>query len=156
MRLATACLIFAAGLVSVTHNDSPDVPGVRGHRPTVLRPLRSRASRAMLRVPLARHRRSGDRSARAAAPPAPPAVHNWQAVAACESGGDWHINTGNGFYGGLQFTVTSWLGAGGGQYAPRADLATPDQQIAVAERLLAIQGAGAWPICGRYLHGGTE
>src|SRR5262249_13884096 len=57
---------------------------------------------------------------------------NWDAVAQCESGGNWHINTGNGFYGGLQFDYTTWLGAGGGQYAQRADLATREQQIAIA------------------------
>jgi hypothetical protein len=72
-------------------------------------------------------------------------------VAQCESGGDWHINTGNSFYGGLQFTLSTWLAFGGGRYAPRADLATPAQQIAIAERVLASQGSGAWPICSKYL-----
>ena len=75
-------------------------------------------------------------------------VSTWDQVAACESGGNWSINTGNGYYGGLQFSASSWLGAGGGKYAPRADLATKDQQIAVAENLLASQGPGAWPVCG--------
>jgi LysM repeat protein len=75
-------------------------------------------------------------------------VSTWDAVASCESGGNWSINTGNGYYGGLQFSTSSWLGAGGGKYAPRADLATKDQQIAVAENLLASQGPGAWPVCG--------
>jgi hypothetical protein len=73
---------------------------------------------------------------------------NWSAVAACESGGNWSTNTGNGFYGGLQFTEGTWLANGGGQYASSADLATPAQQIAVAERVLASQGIGAWPVCG--------
>ena len=73
---------------------------------------------------------------------------NWSAVAACESGADWSTNTGNGFYGGLQFTEGTWLANGGGQYASSADLATPAQQIAVAERVLASQGIGAWPVCG--------
>jgi len=73
---------------------------------------------------------------------------NWQAIAACESGGNWSANTGNGFYGGLQFTQQTWLGYGGGQYAATANLATPAQQIAVAERVLAGQGIGAWPVCG--------
>ena len=73
----------------------------------------------------------------------------WDAIAACESGGNWSTNTGNGFYGGLQFTSGSWVGAGGSAYAPRADLATKDQQIAVAEKLRAVQGWGAWPVCGR-------
>ncbi|MEW1952951.1 transglycosylase family protein [Terrabacter sp. NPDC080008] len=71
----------------------------------------------------------------------------WDAVAACESGGNWHINTGNGFYGGLQFTKSTWLGYGGGAYASRADFASRDAQIAVAQRVLAGQGPGAWPVC---------
>jgi hypothetical protein len=73
---------------------------------------------------------------------------NWYAIAQCESGGNWSANTGNGFYGGLQFTEQTWLGYGGGQYAPSANLASPAQQIAVAQRVLAAQGIGAWPVCG--------
>jgi LysM repeat protein len=73
---------------------------------------------------------------------------NWNAVAACESGGNWSISTGNGFYGGLQFTEGTWLANGGGQYASSANLASPYQQIAVAQRVLATQGIGAWPVCG--------
>jgi hypothetical protein len=74
---------------------------------------------------------------------------NWDAVAQCESGGNWHINTGNGFYGGLQFTQGTWAAYGGTTYAARADLASRSQQIAVAERTLSGQGIGAWPVCGR-------
>jgi LysM repeat protein len=74
---------------------------------------------------------------------------NWDAIASCESGGNWHINTGNGFYGGLQFTQGTWAGYGGTALAPRADLASRSQQIVVAERTLARQGIGAWPVCGR-------
>lgn len=70
---------------------------------------------------------------------------NWDAIASCESGGNWHINTGNGYYGGLQFTRDTWLSAGGGKYAPRADLATKDEQIAIASTL----GLGNWPVCGK-------
>jgi LysM repeat protein len=73
---------------------------------------------------------------------------NWDAVAQCESSGDWAINTGNGFYGGLQFTQSTWDAYGGQQYASRADLASRDQQIAVAEKVLAGQGIDAWPVCG--------
>ena len=73
---------------------------------------------------------------------------NWAAIAACESGGNWSANTGNGFYGGLQFTQQTWLANGGGQYAASANLASPAQQIAVAQRVLATQGIGAWPVCG--------
>ncbi|KOV61810.1 transglycosylase family protein [Streptomyces sp. MMG1121] len=71
----------------------------------------------------------------------------WNKVAACESSGNWSINTGNGYFGGLQFTQSTWEAYGGGRYAPRADLATRDQQIAVAERVLDGQGSGAWPVC---------
>jgi LysM repeat protein len=73
---------------------------------------------------------------------------NWDAVAQCEAGGNWHINTGNGFYGGLQFKQSTWAGHGGTQYASRADLATREQQIAVAEKVRQGQGMGAWPVCG--------
>ena len=73
---------------------------------------------------------------------------NWSAIAACESGGNWAASTGNGFYGGLQFTEQTWLGYGGGQYASSANQASEAQQIAVAQRVLAGQGIGAWPVCG--------
>jgi len=72
----------------------------------------------------------------------------WDTVAQCESGGNWSINTGNGFYGGLQFTNSTWAAFGGTQYAARADLATKAQQIEIAEKVLAGQGKGAWPVCG--------
>lgn len=72
----------------------------------------------------------------------------WDQVARCESGGNWAINTGNGYHGGVQFSASTWSSHGGGQYAPSAELATKEQQIAVAERVLATQGRGAWPVCG--------
>ncbi|WP_251095896.1 transglycosylase family protein [Streptomyces sp. Caat 7-52] len=71
----------------------------------------------------------------------------WNKVAACESSGNWSINTGNGFYGGLQFTRSTWEAYGGTRYAPRADMATRAEQIAVAEKVLDGQGPGAWPVC---------
>ncbi|UXX92217.1 transglycosylase family protein [Streptomyces sp. AD2-2] len=74
-------------------------------------------------------------------------VSTWNKVAACESSGDWSINTGNGYFGGLQFTQSTWEAYGGTAYARRADLATRDQQIAVAEKVLKGQGPGAWPVC---------
>ncbi|MER5211862.1 transglycosylase family protein [Streptomyces sp. NPDC002838] len=74
-------------------------------------------------------------------------VETWNKVAACESTNDWNINTGNGYYGGLQFSQSTWEAYGGTRYAPRADLATKDQQIAVAEKVLDGQGPGAWPVC---------
>jgi len=72
----------------------------------------------------------------------------WDRVAACESTNNWHINTGNGFYGGLQFSASTWTGYHGGKYASRADKATRLEQIEVARRVLASQGPGAWPVCG--------
>ncbi|MFJ4677995.1 transglycosylase family protein [Kitasatospora sp. NPDC088783] len=74
-------------------------------------------------------------------------VSTWDKVAQCESTGNWSINTGNGFYGGLQFTSSTWAAFGGTAYAPQADQATKAQQIAVAEKVLASQGPGAWPVC---------
>ncbi|MFK4547039.1 murein DD-endopeptidase MepM/ murein hydrolase activator NlpD [Streptomyces tendae] len=74
-------------------------------------------------------------------------VETWDKVAACESTDDWDINTGNGYYGGLQFTQSTWEAFGGTRYAPRADLATKEEQIAVAEKVLDVQGPGAWPVC---------
>jgi uncharacterized protein YabE (DUF348 family) len=68
----------------------------------------------------------------------------WDRIAACESGGNWHTNTGNGYYGGLQFAQSTWEATGGLQYAPRADLASREQQIAVAEVLRARAGLGQW------------
>src|ERR671912_1969030 len=84
-----------------------------------------------------------------AAGPAQADSVNWDAIAQCESGGNWSINTGNGYYGGLQFSRSTWLAYGGGQYAPTADQASRSQQIAVAERTLDGQGIGAWPTCGK-------
>lgn len=72
----------------------------------------------------------------------------WDAVAQCESGGNWSINTGNGYYGGLQFSASTWAAYGGTQYAAQANQASKSQQIAVAEKVLASQGKGAWPVCG--------
>ncbi|MDO1479207.1 transglycosylase family protein [Rhodococcus ruber] len=76
---------------------------------------------------------------------------NWDAVAQCESSGNWAINTGNGYHGGLQFSPSTWNAYGGQQYAPTADQATREQQIAIAENVLDGQGRGAWPVCGQYL-----
>lgn len=72
----------------------------------------------------------------------------WDRVAQCESGGRWHINTGR-YDGGLQFSASTWAAYGGRQYAPTADRATKAQQIAIAQRTLAGQGPGAWPVCSK-------
>ncbi|MFF8848198.1 transglycosylase family protein [Streptomyces sp. NPDC015127] len=74
-------------------------------------------------------------------------VEVWEKVAACESSNNWTINTGNGYYGGLQFAPTTWAEFGGHLYAPNAHQATKEQQIAIAEKVLASQGTGAWPHC---------
>jgi hypothetical protein len=79
----------------------------------------------------------------------PPVVNGaqWDALSKCEAGGNWAINTGNGFYGGVQFDQNTWERQGGLRYAPRADLATREEQIAIAEVTRARQGWGAWPVC---------
>jgi len=71
---------------------------------------------------------------------------NWDAVAACESGGNWAINTGNGYYGGLQFALGTWHGNGGSGMPHNA---SRGEQIRVAENVLQTQGIGAWPVCGQ-------
>ena len=71
---------------------------------------------------------------------------NWDAIAACESGGNWGISTGNGYSGGLQFTPSTWR-SNGGSGSPNG--ASRDEQIRVAENVLHSQGIGAWPVCGR-------
>ena len=87
-----------------------------------------------------------------AAPPALPAVTYsgddvWADLARCESGGNWAINTGNGYYGGLQFSLGTWNGYGGAEFAEYPHLATPEEQIIVAERLRAARGYQPWPAC---------
>ncbi|WP_308439072.1 LysM peptidoglycan-binding domain-containing protein, partial [Streptomyces longispororuber] len=97
-----------------------------------------------------------------AAPPSPPGrtapsysfacsveAGPWECLAECESSGRWHINTGNGYYGGLQFKQSTWVAFGGLAHAPRADLATKEQQIEIAQEVLRHQGWGAWPVCSR-------
>jgi len=88
-----------------------------------------------------------------AAPASAAGAHNWDGVAACESGGNWAINTGNGFRGGLQFTDSTYAAYGGTGSANNASKA---EQIRVAENVLAGQGVGAWPVCGARLTGGTS
>ena len=87
-----------------------------------------------------------------AAPAGPVDMSNvWDRLAQCESGGNWAINTGNGYYGGLQFNEGTWLSYGGGEYAPFAHQASREQQIATAERLHAARGFQPWPACRRKL-----
>jgi hypothetical protein len=75
----------------------------------------------------------------------------WDRLAQCEASGDWHEHGSNGFYGGLQFTIGTWRSYGGTKFAWRADYATRDEQIAIAKKVLAGQGWGAWPACSRKL-----
>jgi uncharacterized protein YabE (DUF348 family) len=113
-------------------------------------------SRHVLSQPRTQVEKVGTKVRPVAPTPAPPPVGsggglNWDAVAACESGGNWAINTGNGFYGGLQFDSGTWLSNGGGAYAPRADLASRSEQIAVATRVYNARGSSPWPVCGANL-----
>ena len=83
------------------------------------------------------------------APAQASSVVNWDAIAQCESGGNWSINTGNGYYGGPQFSRSTWRAYGGSQYASTDDKASRAEQIRIAEKVLRAQGLGAWPSCGR-------
>jgi hypothetical protein len=80
----------------------------------------------------------------------------WDRLASCESGGNWHINTGNGYYGGVQFADGTWDGWGGERYASRADLATKAEQIVIAAKLVENSGWGSWPACSSRLGLGAE
>jgi resuscitation-promoting factor RpfB len=87
---------------------------------------------------------------RTSAPTLTSGTSAWDRIAACESGGNWHINTGNGYYGGLQFNHSTWIAYGGGAYASNAHLASKAQQIAIAEKVRADRGGySAWPVCGK-------
>jgi hypothetical protein len=83
--------------------------------------------------------------------PPEPAYGIWDRLAQCESGQRWAANTGNGYFGGIQFDFGTWLRNGGGQFAPRADLASRAQQILIGQTTLARQGWGAWPYCSRVI-----
>jgi hypothetical protein len=80
----------------------------------------------------------------------------WDHVARCESGGDWHLNTGNGYYGGLQVSARTWASFGGHRYARRADLASRSEQIDVANRIYAADGWSPWPTCAPSAHKRTS
>ncbi|HEX6877218.1 MAG TPA: transglycosylase family protein [Nocardioidaceae bacterium] len=76
-------------------------------------------------------------------------LDTWRRLARCESGLRWHLNTHNGYYGGLQFSHSTWRAYGGGRYAYNAHRASRDQQIRIAEKVRRAQGWGAWPYCSR-------
>ncbi|WP_377270392.1 transglycosylase family protein [Peterkaempfera sp. SMS 1(5)a] len=81
---------------------------------------------------------------------------DWHRIAGCESGGRWDINTGNGYYGGLQMTQGTWEDYGGRRFAPRADLASREEQIAVGDRIVESRGLTPWPVCGRASRSGAR
>jgi len=112
---------------------------------------RTLVTRTVTSQPTTQVEKVGTKQKPAPAPVASSSGLNWDAVAACESGGNWSINTGNGFYGGLQFDYGTWLSNGGGAYAPRADLATREQQIAIATKVYDARGSSPWPVCGANL-----
>ncbi|MFI9359441.1 transglycosylase family protein [Kitasatospora sp. NPDC053057] len=109
-------------------------------RPATLKPARKTAALAALL--------SGTLLCAVAPSAHAASVATWEKVAQCESSGNWSINTGNGYYGGLQFSSSTWAAYGGTAYAPEANQATEQQQILIAEKVLASQGQNAWPICG--------
>jgi LysM repeat protein len=94
--------------------------------------------------------------ATAAASPASADTSSWDKLAGCESGGNWGINTGNGYYGGLQFADGTWDGNGGEKYASRADLASRAEQIVIASKVLNSSGWGPWPACSSRLGLGSD
>jgi Transglycosylase-like domain len=81
----------------------------------------------------------------------PPIADKWLRLVQCEASGDWHNARNPRYFGGLQFDAPTWARYGGLTFAPRADFATPAQQVLVAERTLAVQGWAAWPRCSRML-----
>ncbi len=87
----------------------------------------------------------------ATAPAQAATLRTWERLAQCESGGRWHINTGNGYYGGLQFSSPTWKAYGGRKFARNAHRAAKREQIVVAERVRRSQGWGAWPSCSRII-----
>ncbi|MEV6249287.1 transglycosylase family protein [Streptomyces sp. NPDC051742] len=147
----TGSLVVASAAALLTLATAPavakDVPTGPGSTSTVLRDVP-----AVLRDASDGLRDLSDGLRAAAAVPSYPCAKDqwpWGCVAECESSGRWHVNTGNGFYGGLQFWHPTWVEHGGLAYAGRADLATRPQQIAVAEEVLRTQGWEAWPVCSK-------
>jgi uncharacterized protein YabE (DUF348 family) len=138
-------------------------PGVDGEKTTVYRVTvvdgvetgREVLSSDVVREPVAEQVAVGTKarpSNTGAVPPGASSGLNWDALAKCEAGGNWAINTGNGYYGGLQYNQSTWLGNGGGAYAPLPHLATREQQIAIGEKTYAARGVKPWPHCGPRLH----
>nr|WP_281371602.1 resuscitation-promoting factor [Petropleomorpha daqingensis] len=138
------------------------VPGVDGQTTTVYRvtvtdgveTAREQLSSTVTTQPVDEQVTVGTKAKPAntgAVPPGSSSGLNWDALAKCEAGGNWAINTGNGYYGGLQYNISTWNAYGGDAYAPRPDLATREQQIAIGEKTYAARGASPWPACGKHL-----
>lgn len=150
---------FEAPAVYTDNPDAPageetvTTPGVSGEREITRKIIKVNGvetSRKVVKETVKREPVAAQISRGTKQEPAAPAVAGgsvWDALAQCESGGNWSINTGNGYQGGLQFSPSTWLGYGGGEYAPQANLATREQQIDIATRVQAGQGWGAWPAC---------
>jgi len=148
MRLATVLAVLAAAVTPATAHPRRAAPL---HSATATpRPTLARASRGEPRAPL---HVNAARSQRRRIPrphlagrgrPARGGALNWKALAACEASGNWHANTGNGYYGGLQFSLSTWRSFGGHGLPSQASRV---EQIRVAERVLAVQGLRAWPSC---------
>lgn len=142
-------LIYPAQKLRVPRADEKLTPRAVPQNQQIAQPTKQESTRAAAPQPAASAPAptSSTRSTSRPSAPAVPSGSAWDRLAACESGGNWSINTGNGYYGGLQFVQSTWEGYGGLAYAPRADLATREQQIAVATKVQAGQGWGAWPVC---------
>lgn len=142
MKLVVLGALLLAGCTTNTH----DAPRQQSEASGAKRWSEAGVSRHHLSGK-ARSRRGPLLSAASRSLSRPAIAHDWDAIAQCESSGNWHANTGNGYYGGTQQTLSFWRSFGGLRFAARPDLATREQQIAVAERGLAVQGWGAWPVC---------
>lgn len=135
-RLALAALLVTGCATTVPATSSAVAPGAK------------RQEAASTRHPLGKHRPRHPHSLRVSRSlRRSPVAQPWLSLAQCESGGDWHANTGNGFYGGVQFAQQTWDAYNGRRFAARADLATKAEQITVAGRVLRSQGWHAWPTC---------
>ena len=174
--LITGCLLLPGAVLAATAEEPEPAPTVtntqtqtqtetetntktrtetKTHTPPARTVTETQVARSADRTPVEAPKATTN-AAPAPAPPAntsapqaqpAPAGGVWDQLAQCESGGDWTTNTGNGYYGGIQFSAQTWKAFGGGQYAPLAHQASKSQQIAIAQKVKATQGWGAWPAC---------
>ncbi|SDO38456.1 Uncharacterized conserved protein YabE, contains G5 and tandem DUF348 domains [Klenkia soli] len=133
---------------TVTVTDGVETSRVPGAVTVTQAPVDEQVSVGTQPAPVAAATSGGNTGASA---PASTSGLDWDALAQCEAGGNWAINTGNGYYGGLQYNISTWNAYGGAEFASRPDLATREQQIAVGERTYAARGASPWPSCGKRL-----